>query len=280
MTAVVAVGIPTAPFLEGEPAPHAWPLGIASADLGELCEAVALLVERGPVVVIVPSWTDPRIQERLATVRLAVDTGAVAVHETDLPPLAAAVLAGYAAALAERLADAGVLVAALEPVARQLITVTWLHRLSGLTTPAPTLAQHAASLLPHTAWAVCSWPQPSIVRVGHDPLRLPTMRGAIGVAIADHGGDPAWLHDAVLSQLSEFVPVMVEPSPDAAAWWGTRRVTEAVVYPLTVDAVADVLAARLHSRACAWCHLPAAGDTCPFCRLPALGSALSRGGRA
>lgn len=272
MTAVMAVAVPSAPFLGGRPAPYALPGGLEPEQLPDVCETVRRLLEQGPVVAVVPAWADQRVRERLATLRVAADASNLAIHETELSPLAAGVLAGYAAALADLLPDVGVLLAALEPVARQLITVTWLHKLTGLTTPAPSMAQHAASLLPHTAWAVTSWPEPAILRVGSDPLRLPAMRSAVGVAIADHGGDAAWMHQAVLSQLPEPHPVLVEPSPAAPAWWGTRRVTEAVLYPLAVDAVAHVLAQRLESRPCAWCHEPTATALCPFCRLPSVGS--------
>ena len=103
-----------------------------------LVEAVRSGAEAGGhVVAIMPQWLKGDGLLRLQMVQSALDDEHLTIHETPLPPLAAAVLASLASAVAPHLPSRGVLVSLLPELEAELHVFTWLGSVSGLSVPAP-----------------------------------------------------------------------------------------------------------------------------------------------
>src|SRR3954447_11509265 len=130
----------------------------------------------GHVVAIVPQGLEGGGLLRLQMVQSALDDEGLTIHETPLPPLAAAVLASLASAVAPHLPSNGMLVSLLPELEAELHVFTWLGSVSGLSVPAPTIAQHLASVGPGSAFGVSSYPEPSVHRLGRDGAGVPLPR--------------------------------------------------------------------------------------------------------
>jgi hypothetical protein len=221
----------------------------------------------GRTVAIVGDWLDAEQRDRVHSARTLLDTDRVALVETDLPPLAAGVLTALADALAARSPQAGELVAALPALAGELTVVSWLASVSKLRRPAPSVAQHARSALPGSAFAVVVAPDEHVHTLGRNDSGIeiaPAGQPAQLVVASGEGGDTAWVLETLNPALGSLPVLEVAPSEAGPSWWGTSKLVEAVAAPTDLPA----LAARLLPSglaACRWCGEPLAASPCPFC---------------
>jgi hypothetical protein len=232
-----------------------------------LVEAVRSGVEAGGhVLAIVPQWLKGDGLLRLQMVESALDDESLTIHETPLPPLAAAVLASLASATAPYLPSRGVLVSLLPELEAELHVFTWLGSVSGLSTPAPSLSQHLASLTPGSAFGVSSYPEPTVHRLGRElpGVPLPRIDRPARLAVSDHGGDGAWIQ-AVNAALGNLEVRQVEPTPNGPSWWGTGKLVESVAFPVDVDALGHELVNAADPWTCRWCRELIARSPCPMC---------------
>lgn len=270
MTRLVTVGYPAVPAVEHGTVAGSFAEALTREDLEHIVDlCVTAREEEHDVLVVYPAWSAEPTLQRLETVRAALDDQRLAVHGSALPPLAGGVLASLGATLGPGAPSAGALVGLLPRLGRQLVTITWLSRLSSLREPAPTITQHATSLLPGTAFAVTSWPEPGIhqLRRKDRTIEVPAPRGAIGVAVAARDGDREWLDEMVLGPLGDPAVVEVDSSPLAREWWGSGHIVECVLYPLDVRETAARVSRELSLRACRWCGQQVATTPCPYCGL-------------
>jgi hypothetical protein len=237
-------------------------------------DQVAVLVEAvssglqagGHVIAITPTWVDRSAAERLRMVRSMLDTHRVAVYETDLPPLAATVLASLASACAPLAPSAGVLASLLPALEAELHVITWLGSVTGLSTPPPSFRQHVASLTPGSAFAVTSWPEPAVHRLGGDNnVPLPELAGPTRLVVAARGGDEDWITGTIAPALGAVEIRRVEPTPGGPKWWGTAKLVEAVTVPLDLEELVAELSAENDAWACRWCGELIARSPCPLC---------------
>lgn len=264
MTGVLTVGFAMPPLASATVAGPALS-GLDADGIPGLVELLRVGVRANHrVVVLYPECESEPTLRHLQTARRAIGGTRIALHPIAASPVAAAVVATFAAQLAGAVSDAGVLLAALRVMERQVVTVAWLNRLTGLRSPAPSLAEHALSLLPGTRWAVCSWPEPAVHRIWAVEVPLPIPRAAVSVVLADHRGDPAWIRDQVAARLDATVRE-VQFGTTIAGWWGTSRVTEAAAFPRDLAAIALKRMERVRGRACRWCGGPTCGRACPWC---------------
>lgn len=279
MSGVVALGPHAGPFLERPVhVVHADP-ALVLADLPALYDLLrGQLAQAGPSVVIYPSTLGGRAPRALATVRAALDGAPLLWHATDLPPLAADVLVTLAGALERPLGGAHVVAAVLPLLEQQLVQLTWVPSVARLRDPAPSVWQHARSVAPGSSWLVTSWPEPAVRRLDPTaPPALPRSSQQVGVALADLDGEVGWVGPA-MAQLPDAVGVQVAPPDGTADWWGCRRVTQVVVHPRSVDALAGALTRHVDPGPCSWCRRDVGSATCPWCQLPRSG--LTRQGTA
>ena len=191
----------------------------AAEEADVLVQALASGIEAGGhVIAILPQWFPPEGSLRLAMARSMLDTDRVAVHETALPPLAAAVLCSLASSLAPHVPSAGVLASLLPDLEEELHVFTWLGSVSGLSAPAPTFGQHLASLGPSSAFGVSSFPEPSVHKLnsGEPGVPLPEIGRPSRMVVAPRNGDTAWARETVNRALGGLPVAEVEPTPERA----------------------------------------------------------------
>jgi hypothetical protein len=236
--------------------------------VGVLVEAVTSgLQAAGSVVAIAPDWIGRDAAARLAMVRSMLDTHRLAIHATALPPLAATALASLASAAAPHAPSTGVLASLLPELEARLHFFTWLGSVAGLSTPAPSFAQHLASLAPGSAFGVSSYPEPSVSRLHRDgpTVALPELAGLHRLVVAPRDGDPAWVLESVNPALGHLDVRRVEATPRGAQWWGTAKLVESVALPLDLERLVAGLIAGLDPWVCRWCRELVARSPCPLC---------------
>ena len=221
----------------------------------------------GHVIAIVPTWVGTEGEIRLEMVQSILDTDRLAIHRTALPPLAGAVLASLASSAAAHVPGPGVLASLLPEFEAELHVFTWLGSVSGLSTPAPSLGQHMASLTPGTAFGVSSWPQPSVhkLRSGSPTVPLPALTRPSRLVVAPRSGDASWITGTLNGALGGLPVRQVDPTPHGPEWWGTQKLVESVVYPADVPKLVAELAAGLELWTCRWCRERIARVPCPLC---------------
>jgi hypothetical protein len=240
----------------------------AAEEADVLVQALASGIdEGGHVIAVLPQWFPPEGSLRLDMARSMLDTDRVAVHETALPPLAAAVLCSLASSLAPHVPSAGVLASLLPELEAELHVFTWLGSVSGLSAPAPSFGQHLASLGPNSAFGVSSWPEPSVQKLtsGEPGVPLPEITRPSRMVVAPRNGDTAWARETVNRALGGLPVAEVEPTPHGPSWWGTSKVVESVVFPIDAAELAADLLAELEPWVCRWCRELIARSPCPLC---------------
>ena len=238
-------------------------------------EQVGVLVEAarsglqgsGSVLAIVPEWIGEDAVARVAMVRAMLDTHRLALYATALPPLAATVLASLASACAPYAPSTGVLASLLPAFEAELHVFTWLGSVTGLSTPAPSFSQHLASLTPGSAFAVSSFPEPAVHRLSGDGpgVPVPQLTRPSRLAVAPDAGRADWVLGALNPALGELEVRQLEATPRGAAWWGTRKLVEAVAHPVDVPTLTAELVAHLDPWTCRWCRELVAQSPCPLC---------------
>lgn len=254
--------------------------GVAGADgaylaresLPEVHELVEVLrwadTDGRAVLAVHPAVGGEAVGRRLALARALADVPRVVTYPSRLPPLAAGVLAALSAELAPHLASAGLSVAALPHLEGELTVLAWLGSVARLREPGPSLRQHLRSWLPRAAFLASYRPGlwvHAANRVLRDEECLPQRYGRMGVAVAAHGGDLAWVRRALLPRFAGAQVIATAPSATATTWWGTDRLVEVVGYPLDTSALAGRMLRYLRPLACRWCGEEIAGQPCPFC---------------
>jgi len=268
---LVAIGFCGGSFVAGEGNATAFPSQPSRDDFGALIDAVSSGLDAcGNVIAVIPAWDSEPALRRLETVKTAIDANSLAVYATELPPLAGAVLTSLGGAVARHAESAGMLYAGLSALERELIIYTWMGSVAGLSKPSPSLAQHAISLWPPTAFGVSLQPEPLIKRLTPKDrsMPFPTSYRPMSLAVSAHGsGDGEWVREVVAPGLGNPPVKEVEPAPGSSRWWGTSRLVEAVAYPIDVPVVARRMVQGLSRSLCKWCGELIGSTRCPFCAL-------------
>ncbi len=196
----------------------------------------------GHVVAIVPQWLKGDGLLRLQMVQSALDDEGLTIHETPLPPLAAAVLASLASAVAPHLPSVGVLVSLLGELEAGAAR---LHVAGQRQRPERARRPRSASTWPRSVPAARSAspriPSPPCTSCGRDGaagIPLPRIERPTRLAVSDHGGDAGWVQ-TVNAALGGLDVRTVEPTPNGPSWWGTGKLVESVAYPVDVQRLAS-----------------------------------------
>ncbi len=269
-TAVLSVGYDLPQLLEGAPPVSTFPEALDRDDLDRAMETIDAALQRsGHALVIYPQWLREPTLRRLETIRAALATDGLALHDSALPPLAGGVLCNLASALAAELTLPGQLVAALGDLEHELVVVSWLGSVTGLRQPSPSLLQHLGSLSPRSSYGVVLQPVHAVLRVGQTGHDLPLYKAQkpMELVMAAHeGGDTSWLTHTVNPALGNLRARTVAATRHGPDWWGTSRLVEAVAYPTSLTELTRELAGRHRLHLCGWCSKAIASTPCPFCR--------------
>jgi hypothetical protein len=241
-----------------------------TADVETLSDLLAEQIRlHGQVLALIPSWRPEPATRLLDTAKSILETSAIAVGRSDLPPLALSVLGHQLAALADREVPGGSLISAIPFLGDQMVTVAWLDSVANLSDPPPNLKQHIRSWLPGQGFAVIFKPQPLVVAIKKSApppqLPLPPLSQPCAIAVADGGGDADWLRSTAVPLLGSKDVISVRPSPLSEQRWGTARYVELVGYSVDLAGLESSIAAKFPCLPCVWCGEPAHGTTCPWC---------------
>jgi hypothetical protein len=219
------------------------------------------------VIVIIGGWLDEDVLRSVRTVHSLLDSGRIAVHVTELPPLAASVMAALVAALAPRAVSAGTLAGAIEEIENELYVLATAGSVARLEHPSVSMLHHARSLVPGMTFGIGLQPEQFVVSLGRNVRKVP-------LSPCDHGlelllapteqGDLRWLADVVAPALGGVEVRVLEPTLHGTAWWGTSRLVEAVGLPTSLDWLAETVFAD-EPRSCGWCGELIFHTPCPFC---------------
>jgi hypothetical protein len=264
---VIGLGCELDRLFSGQPAAVPIPGPPDREDLRDLFDAIGGPIRGGASeIVIVGDWLPPETLERVHTIRSLLQTDRVAIHVTDLPPLAASVLAALTAALSPLAVSAGALAGAIDEIADELLVLAWAGSVAGLRHPGVTLLDHARSALPWSSFAVGLQPESFVqpTSAGAElPLAPPEQPIELLVA-PEENADLDWIVDVIAPALGGVGIRQIPPTLHGAQWWGTTRLAEMVGVPTSIEA----LAARTLPRSvspCLWCGEPIAAPSCPFC---------------
>jgi hypothetical protein len=237
-------------------------------DMRDLFDAIGAPVRNGSSeIVIVGDWLPPETLERVRTIRSLLQTDRVAIHVTDLPPLAASVLAALTAALVPLAPSAGALAGAIDAIADELVVLAWAGSVAGLRHAGVSLLHHARSALPWSAFAVGLQPESFVspISAGAEELPLTPPGYPIELLVAPEAdADLDWIVGVVAPALGGVEVRQIPPSLHGAEWWGTSRLAEVVGVPTSIEALAEATLPRSVSP-CPWCGEPIATTPCPFC---------------
>jgi hypothetical protein len=237
-------------------------------DLKDLFDAMAGPLRGGDaVIVVLGEWLPADALRGLRTVRSLLQTDRVALHITELPPLATSVLAALAAALIPFAPSAGALASALDAVGRELYVLAWAGSVAGLQHPSVSLLHHARSLLPGSSFGIGLQPEPFVLPLSRaeqePPLAAPAHPLELLVAPTDKA-DLVWLVDVVAPALGGIPVREIPATMHGTSWWGTSKLVEAVGVPSSLERLAQVTLAGVPAP-CAWCGEPIFASPCPFC---------------
>jgi hypothetical protein len=265
---VIGLGCELDRLFSGQPPAVPIPGPPGREDMRDLFDAIGAPVRNGASeIVIVGEWLPAETFDRVRTIRSLLQTDRVAIHVTDLPPLAAGVLAALVAALAPFAMSVGALAGAIDAVADELVVLAWAGSVAGLRHPGVSLLDHARSALPWTSFAVGLQPESFVQPVSGsaDELPLSPPDDPIELLVAPAGdADLDWIVDVVSPALGGVEIRQIPPTLHGAQWWGTSRLVEMVGVPVSIEALAEATLPRSVSP-CAWCGEPIAAAPCPFC---------------
>jgi hypothetical protein len=276
---VIGLGCELDRLFSGQPPAVPIPGPPGREDMRDLFDAIGAPVRYGSaVIVIVGDWLPPETLERVRTIRSLLQTGRVAIHVTDLPPLAASVLAALTAALAPLAVSAGALAGAIDLIADELLVLAWTGSVAGLRHPGVSLLDHARSALPWSSFGVGLQPESFVqpVSAPAEDLPLAPLEHPIELLVApEEDADLSWIVDVVAPALGDVGIRQIPATLHGSRWWGTTRLAEVVGVPTSIDWLAEATLPRSVSP-CAWCGEPIAAAPCPFCGDAAMDSSSAR----
>lgn len=264
---VIGLGCELDRLFAGQPPAVPIPAPPGREDLRDLFDAIGGPLRGGrSEIVIVGDWLPPETIERVRTVRSLLQTDRVAIHVTDLPPLAASVLAALTAALAPHAVSAGALAGAIDQIADELVVLAWAGSVAGLRHPGVSLLNHARSALPWSSFAIGLQPESFVQPTSAgDELPLAPPPYPIELLVApEEDADLDWIVDVVAPALGGVGIRQIPPTLHGAQWWGTTKLAEMVGVPTSIEALAATTLPGSVSP-CLWCGEPIAPGLCPFC---------------
>jgi hypothetical protein len=221
-----------------------------------------------PAIALYSDRSAPADVRHLEMLRSIAFGSRLAVVAVSAPPLAAGVLASLLSSLSEHIDAPGLLLAALPRLERELVSLAWVDRVTGLGHLGPGVVQRALSLVPGTSFGASLTPEPVVRRLTKQDLSVPVpaIEGPMRGLVAGRSANPSWVAEFVEPALAGVELEEVEPSEWVPDWWGTSKVVEVVAHPTDIAELAARLTRGLRRSPCQWCAELIAADRCPFCR--------------
>ncbi|WP_344630637.1 hypothetical protein [Streptomyces glaucosporus] len=250
---------PTAHVLSS---PDQQPLDAALAEMQLLTE------QHGYVVVLYPSSTPASLVRRLHTVRSMLESDRIALLETDLPPLATAILVLQLRRLSVCGFSPGVLGATARLLAHYIYAGALLNSVTRLDHVPVGLKSHAKSWVPGSQFGVLAAPAPRLIRIGGtDTLPGPEFPTRLLCAPGRLASD--WVTGTLAPQWRVTGVDEARLPEDSPRWWGTGKLIEFAA-AIPEISVLYQLVGSVRRDECRWCGLELIGDRCVFCSSPVM----------
>lgn len=270
MTAVVMVAdVPTTGCVPGATAIRL-PIGNGPDRVTpeQFFEAVANLLEHEQTVVCVyASWQGRRTEHTIRLVRSLLGTERIVGVRSDLPPLALSLTVDLLAHLA-RYVPAGILVAMVSRLQREMAAGAWLRSVTKFQHAPTSLSQHVRSYLPRGAFVARISPESAVGKAGHGAAVGWRPPDPVHLLVSEHGGDEQWLRGKLTAELRPAVVRTLTTQPAAPSYWGCKQFTEFVAFSAHPDALTSSVR-QIRYRPCSWCEELVSSDPCPFCMMSA-----------
>lgn len=229
----------------------------------QLTQVLLALDHYGHLVVLVPRSLAGAGRRRLHTVRAILESDRIALVETELPPLATALLARQLRILSGTDLSPGVVAGSARLLEYYLHTGAVLGSVSRLDRVQVGLRSHLRSWVPGAQFVVTANPQPGLDQIDA-ATRLPGPNFLTHLAYAAQGLGAEWVTGELVRQWRP-AHVHAVPVPAASAgWWGSQRLVEFAAY-IPDPGVLYRLATSVRRDTCGWCGLEVIGDQCLFC---------------
>ncbi|WP_308405486.1 hypothetical protein [Streptomyces tardus] len=240
-----------------------------------LSQIRVILDQHGYLVVLHTSAASRASVQRLYAIRSVLESDRIALVESELPPLALAVLVRQLRQLSTADLNPGVLAGAIRLLSYYIHAGAVLNSVSKLDNVPVPVSSHARSWLPGSQFAVLASPTPQLIKIGSGPevLKGPDYTTCMTTAAGHFGSD--WVSDTLAER---WRVAALEPAPlpqESARWWGSGKLIEFAA------AIPDIsmlyqLVCSVQRALCHWCGLELIGDRCVFCRAPVTGAAAAR----
>jgi hypothetical protein len=231
-----------------------------------LARVSAALDAHGHVVALVPASLPVPERRRLHAARAILETDRLALVETDLPPLASALLALQLRHLCATELGPGVIAGAARLLSYYLHAGAVLNSVTRLDRVQVDLKSHLRSWVPGAQFAVLAHPAPRLVELSGS-ARVPGPDYLTDLAVGEAGLRVDWVKGDLARQW-RCRHVHEVPLPAASArWWGNQRLVEFAAH-IPDPRVLHQLVTSVRRDPCGWCGLEIIGDECLFCSAP------------
>ncbi|WP_445330486.1 hypothetical protein [Streptomyces sp. GSL17-111] len=270
VTTAIAV---TSPELVLAPPDRQTPGAVVLAPPGErtldaaVIDTRQLLERHGFLIALYPASVPVAVKRRLHTVRSVLESDRIALVESELPPLALAVLVRQLRQLSTTDLGPGVLGAAVRLLAHYVHAGAVLGSVARLDRVPVPLTTHARSWVPGSQFAVVTAPEPQLVRLGSGAralkgpdyvTRLTTAAGQLG---------STWPGTTLAAQWQVTGVEQAALPGDSPQWWGTGKLVEFAAAIPDISVLYQLITSVQRAR-CHWCGLELIGDRCVFCSAP------------
>jgi hypothetical protein len=229
----------------------------------QLTQVLLALDHYSHVVVLVPADLPAAARRRLHTVRAVLETDRIALVETELPPLATALLARQLRTLTATDLSAGVIAGACRLLPYYLHTGALLTTVAKLDRVQVDMKHHLRSWVPGRQFVVTANPEPRLDQVS-PATRLPAPNFVTHLAFAAHGMPHDWVTTELVRQWRPGHVHDVPPPAASPRWWSSPRLVEFAAY-IPDPGVLYRLVTSVRRDTCGWCGLEVIGDQCLFC---------------
>ncbi|PLW71923.1 hypothetical protein GQS52_09460 [Streptomyces sp. SCUT-3] len=232
----------------------------------QLADVTAVLDHYGHLVVVVPSWLPAPARQRLHTVRSILESDRIALVESDLPPLAVAVLVQQLRQLSLYDLGPGVLGGAVRLLSHYVHAGALLGSVARLDRVEVDFRSHLKSYVPGRQFAVLANPSPLLLEADGN-VRLPGPDFSTHLTFGARGTGGEWVRERLAPQWRPQLVREVALPEWSGRWWGTGKVVEFAAHIPDVGVLYQ-LVASVRRENCGWCGLELIGDRCPFCAAP------------
>lgn len=217
----------------------------------------------GHLVALVPGDRADPARRRLHTIRSILESDRIALVETDLPPLAVALLALQLRQLSSTDLSPGVVAGAARLLMYYVHAGALLNSVTKLDRVEVDFRTHLRSWVPGAQFAVLANPEPLLAEVA-EGVEVPGPAFLTHLAVSAQGLQADWVTGELARQWQPRRVHEVALPEASPKWWGSHKLVEFAAYIPDLSVLYQ-LVTSVRRDICGWCGLEVIGDQCLFC---------------